>query len=103
MKIAIDNGGHEVEVSDDTVVDTINGVHHLLTPERQAEEVTKAAIYANGATYRVLMAVYAKRDASLAMGGYGTYGEQFDIMYHQGMDAWKAHIEQVKINNPKPE
>jgi hypothetical protein len=34
---------------------------------------------------------------------YPTYAEQFDILFHQGYDAWKAAIQAVKDANPKPE
>lgn len=33
---------------------------------------------------------------------YGSLEFQLDYIYHNGLDAWKAHIEQVKLNNPKP-
>ena len=29
--------------------------------------------------------------------------DQFDILYHQGYDGWKAVIEAVKLKYPKPE
>lgn len=41
MKKAINNNGIEVEVSDDTIVDTTNGIYYLLTNEREAEEILK--------------------------------------------------------------
>lgn len=34
---------------------------------------------------------------------YPSIEEQLDILYHQGMDAWKAVIQAVKDANPKPE
>ncbi len=37
MKIAINNNGLEVEVSDDAVVKTIDGVHYLLTSLEEVE------------------------------------------------------------------
>lgn len=33
---------------------------------------------------------------------YGEFGEQLDMIYHQGLDAWKAHIGSVKAKYPKP-
>lgn len=33
---------------------------------------------------------------------YGPIGEQLDMIYHQGLDAWKAHIDAVKAKYPKP-
>lgn len=34
---------------------------------------------------------------------YPSYGEQFDILFHQGYDAWKAVIQKVKDQHPKPQ
>tara|TARA_R100001463_G_scaffold55385_2_gene106902 strand:+ start:365 stop:691 length:327 start_codon:yes stop_codon:yes gene_type:complete len=33
---------------------------------------------------------------------YPSYANQFDTIYHQGIDAWKAEIKKVKDANPKP-
>lgn len=33
---------------------------------------------------------------------YPPAAEQFDILYHQGFDAWKKVIEGVKLKYPKP-
>ena len=33
---------------------------------------------------------------------YPSYADQFDTIYHQGIDAWKAEIKKVKDANPKP-
>lgn len=33
---------------------------------------------------------------------YPSFGEQFDILYHGGYDAWKATIQQIKDEIPKP-
>jgi hypothetical protein len=32
---------------------------------------------------------------------YPSYAEQFDILFHQGYDAWKATIQDVKNKHPK--
>ncbi len=37
MKTAINNNGIEVQVSIDTTVRTIDGIHYLLTPEEEQE------------------------------------------------------------------
>lgn len=34
---------------------------------------------------------------------YPSAGEQFDMIYHQGIDAWKAMIDEIKAKYPKPE
>jgi len=33
---------------------------------------------------------------------YPSFGEQFDILYHGGYDAWRAMIKQIKDEIPKP-
>ena len=34
---------------------------------------------------------------------YPSYANQFDTIYHQGIDAWKAEIKAIKDAHPKPE
>jgi len=33
---------------------------------------------------------------------YPSFADQFDLLYHGGMDAWKAKIDAVKQEYPKP-
>ena len=33
---------------------------------------------------------------------YPSFADQFDIIFHQGLDAWKAQIQDVKNKYPKP-
>lgn len=33
---------------------------------------------------------------------YPSYADQFDLLYHGGYDAWKAAIDAVKQEYPKP-
>ena len=33
---------------------------------------------------------------------YPSFAEQFDLLYHGGMDAWKSAIQAVKDRYPKP-
>ena len=33
---------------------------------------------------------------------YPSFAEQFDILYHGGYDAWKAKIDEIKDQYPKP-
>jgi len=42
-----------------------------------------------------------KRLANMADGGYGTIGEQLEMIGEQGMDAFKSHIAKVKSDIPK--
>lgn len=42
-----------------------------------------------------------KRLANVANGGYGSIGEQLEIIGEQGMDAYQSHIAKVKSDIPK--
>ena len=44
-------------------------------------------------------ALQYQRDRALA---YPSYADQFDTLYHQGIDGWKAEIKKVKDAHPKP-
>lgn len=33
---------------------------------------------------------------------YPSFADQFDLLYHGGLDAWKAAIDAVKTKYPKP-
>ena len=33
---------------------------------------------------------------------YPSFEDQFDLIYHSGIDAWKAKIKETKDNYPKP-
>lgn len=34
---------------------------------------------------------------------YGSFGDQLDMIYKEGLDAWKAHVDAVKAKYPKPQ
>ena len=102
MKKAIDNNGLEVEVPLDTPVKTIDGVHYLLHDADHVEIAAREAEWQSQAQERALQECYRKRTASLAEGGYGTDGEQKDLMFHEGFDAWRTHIAAVKQNIKLP-
>lgn len=40
-----------------------------------------------------------QRDRAAA---YPSFADQFDTLYHGGIDAWKATIDTVKVQFPKP-
>ena len=42
-----------------------------------------------------------KRLANMANGGYGSIGEQLEMIGEQGMDVFQAHIAKVKSDIPK--
>jgi hypothetical protein len=33
---------------------------------------------------------------------YPSFGEQLDLIYHQGIDVWKQEIKKIKDEYPKP-
>jgi hypothetical protein len=33
---------------------------------------------------------------------YPPFAEQFDLLYHEGYDAWRAAIQEIKNKYPKP-
>ena len=41
--------------------------------------------------------------AELRAAEYPSFADQFDLLYHGGMDAWKAAIDAVKTKYPKGE
>ncbi len=72
-------------------VATINGDTAY---DANGNEVTydKSAVEAYVASH----AYIAKRQAE-----YPPMGEQMDIIFHQGLDAWKAQIQTIKNKYPK--
>lgn len=48
-------------------------------------------------------AEYAKVEyKDLRANEYPSVGDQLDLIYHEGIDAWKAKIQEVKNKYPKP-
>lgn len=73
----------------------VDGVRIELTPEEV--EARKAEEQAN--TERQARTAYMhnrKRE-------YGSYADQLDLIFHDGLEAWKDHIQSVKEAYPKPE
>jgi len=71
-----------------------NGIEYTLTP---AEETQLLSNIAN---------IKAEKEATKYMfdraKAYPSIADQLDIIYHQGLDAWKEVITQVKEEYPKP-
>jgi len=65
-------------------------------PEDEAAEI-RAEWAANEAKSQ---ATKYSRDRQSA---YPSYADQFDQIYHEGIDAWKETIKAVKDAHPKPE
>ena len=46
---------------------------------------------------------YARNEYQrLRAAAYPSFADQFDLLYHGGYDAWKAAIDAVKTQHPKP-
>ena len=55
-----------------------------------------AAVDSDADKLEALDVVHANREAN-----YPSYAEQFDLIYHSGIDAWKAKIKETKDKYPK--
>jgi predicted lipoprotein len=53
----------------------------------------------NEATVQAYIDAHAYK--SLRQAEYPSYADQFDTIFHQGIDAWKAQIQAVKDKYPK--
>lgn len=42
-----------------------------------------------------------RRRKNIADGGYGTWQEQLEMIQEKGINAWKNHCAQVKLDHPK--
>ena len=63
----------------------------------EADAIRAAAVTATAAAAQAAM-TYADKRAQ----AYPSIADQLDLLYHGGMDAWKAAIEAVKQEYPKP-
>jgi uncharacterized protein involved in tellurium resistance len=72
----------------------VNGITIELT---EAENTVRLAATA---------AAQAEQDANAWLTGreaeYPSMADQMDIIYHSGIDVWKAEIEAIKVKYPKP-
>lgn len=101
MKIAIDNTGLEVEVSDDTAVKTVNGVHYLLTPEDEAEIAARESAWAGGANARQNEEATRSRKAA-----YTDESDPIFFKYQRGEateQEWLDKITEIRARFPKSE
>ena len=69
--------------------------HNNQTPP--TEEAIQAKLQELQAEYE---ANQYQRDRAVA---YPSTADQLDMLYHQGIDGWKAEIKKVKDAHPKPE
>jgi rhodanese-related sulfurtransferase len=54
----------------------------------------------NEATVQAYMDAHAYKEQRAK--AYPSFADQFDLLYHGGLDAWKAAIDAVKQEYPKP-
>ena len=80
--------------------DLNNGLHFLddasfahYLPEGCIEITDKEAVS--------LQPIYAPTYAELRAAEYPSYADQFDLIYHGGVDSWKSVIQAVKDKYPK--
>jgi hypothetical protein len=73
---------------------------YIKTPNQPAFYVTEAELTAEAARLDAeYIANQYQRDRAAA---YPSFADQFDTLYHGGIDAWKATIDTVKEQFPKP-
>jgi len=73
----------------------VNGVVVQLTPEEETAQL------AEWAAARVL--IDSQEWLRNRIRAYPPIGEQFDKIFHEGLDGWKADIQAIKDLYPKPE
>ena len=70
----------------------LNWLDELPKPTKEELDSQWSAIQAN-----IAANAYKAKRAVL----YPSFADQFDLLYHGGMDAWKAAIDAVKTKYPK--
>lgn len=73
---------------------------NVTTGERQVIQLTAEQIaqaQAQAQEYEASITYAQKRAAA-----YPSFADQFDLLYHGGYDAWRAAIDAVKQEYPKP-
>ena len=83
----------------------VEGVEEWSDPTPEASQAVAAQYVSEGAVYyeslQDLLAALDYQDKRRE--AYPAIGEQFDQIFHEGIDAWKETIQAVKDANPKPE
>ena len=70
-----------------------NGVDYVLTAEEEAEHLANIA--------KIKFDRQADEYKYARAAEYPSYADQFDTIFHEGLDAWKAQIQAVKNKYPK--
>jgi len=94
-KVALQEDG-SYRVNDEmTVPDDMSNRHRVMIQEWIDVGNTPTPYVAPEQTW------IAKRLANMADGGYGTIGQQLEMIGEQGMDVYQTHIAKVKSDIPK--
>ena len=83
-------GRHSVVVGLDNVAATVAFTEEQEAAADASEEAAAADLAVNG-----------YKDRRLAE--YPSFADRFDLIYHSGIDAWKAKIKETKDKYAKPE
>ena len=73
---------------------------HFIEPEF-AHLLPAGSVAITDAEADALRPVYALTYADKRAAEYPSFADQFDLLYHGGMDAWKTAIDVVKNKYPK--
>ncbi len=101
MKKVIDLEGNEIEVSEDTIVKTINGKHYLLNDDELAELEQRQSEWEAGAHDRAMNEIRSKRNALLAECDWRVLPDQpFNQAWADYREALRDLPATVNVENP---
>ena len=94
----------EVDFTSDVLLqdDMVNGISNPYIKEWNLENIAKPtdaqldALETQAQTYENNQQIIATRKKL-----YGSWNLQLEEIYDNGLDSWKARIQQIKIDNPK--
>lgn len=97
MKVIFNENNVAFLDEDSVITKNINGKDYYLTSQDEFEINQKESEWESQSSERALKECYSER-----VKAYGAVGDQLDMIYHDGIDTWKAHIETIKETFPKP-
>tara|TARA_B100000902_G_C27063221_1_gene790199 strand:- start:47 stop:337 length:291 start_codon:yes stop_codon:yes gene_type:complete len=87
------------ELYDTAVLIQGNTVNDVVVKDENGNEVS---IVKDDVTAKITELEDATSYIHARHNAYPSIADQLDDMFHNGFDAWKATIQEVKDNNPKP-